>query len=289
MDGVAASACEAAFKRGKKQLVFARRVRSVSELKFKMETAYDDWLEQQIAHDSSVKYWWDYYRKTRRIEHSSETMRPEKQWTGRGRHQRLLFMVLSWTKQRTRTGWCQGPSPLPFNFRNTPFASGMFELNWSTLPGMPPAAEVDIDWSRSVPHNSEPATPKSRFEQAQYAYLTAVASGRYGPHTQAAAVQILKAAFPSLCRRTGSERSNITGSGARASAAPDTLPDAGRTARARARQHPCPLRRDCQRIGWRGAQDADPPAARGAGVPPGPPVYRPLLAASQPGAWTVLC
>lgn len=197
MDGVAASACEAAFKRGKKQLIFARRVRSVSELKFKMETAYDDWLEQHIAHDSSVKYWWDYYRKTRRIEHS---LRDDADLENNGQGETASSDFFSWfyrgQNSELEQGGAKAPSPLPFNFRNTLAASGMFELNWATLPGMPPAAEVDIDWSRSVPRNSEPATPKSRFEQAQYAYLTAVASGRYGPQTQAAAVQILKAAFP---------------------------------------------------------------------------------------------
>lgn len=54
MDSVSQQTHRLAFVEGKKQLIFVPRVRSVSELKFKLEEAYDDWISGYIVGDNAV-------------------------------------------------------------------------------------------------------------------------------------------------------------------------------------------------------------------------------------------
>ena len=61
MDWVAEQAHRLSFEEGKKQLIFVRRVRSVSELKFKLERAYDTWLGNYIRDDAAVAFWFEKY------------------------------------------------------------------------------------------------------------------------------------------------------------------------------------------------------------------------------------
>lgn len=61
MDWVAEQAHRLSFEQGKKQLIFVRRVRSVSELKFKLERAYDHWVGDYIRADAAVAFWFDKY------------------------------------------------------------------------------------------------------------------------------------------------------------------------------------------------------------------------------------
>ena len=69
MDSVSQQTHHLAFVDGKKQLVFVRRVRSVSELKFKLEEAYDDWIGDYIDGDDAVVKSYQLYR-TRTVERS---------------------------------------------------------------------------------------------------------------------------------------------------------------------------------------------------------------------------
>jgi superfamily II DNA or RNA helicase len=177
MDAIATAAHVSGIEHGKKQLVFVRRVRSVSELKYKIETEYNTWLGGYIASDPAVKYWFDHYQSAeRQLSHSVEDGAPGEEmlesssasffaWFYRGSN----AMLESQGNREHDLG------QIPFNFSTTLTSSSMmFELNWSTLPGMPAPDQLTIDWAGFVPRTKTSATPKSRFENAQYAYLKSV-------------------------------------------------------------------------------------------------------------------
>lgn len=181
MDAVAAAAHKSGFENGKKQLIFVRRVRSVTELKYKIETEYNAWLGRYIASDKAVSYWFDHYQSTeRQLSHSVEDGAPDKDML-----ESSSASFFAWFYRGTNLAF-ERPgtpplAPVPFNFSNTlAAASMMFELNWATLPGMPAPAHLPIGWSALVPRTGTNTTPQSRFENAQYAYLKTVAATAEG-------------------------------------------------------------------------------------------------------------
>ena len=177
MDWVAEQAHRLSFEEGKKQLIFVRRVRSVSELKFKLERAYDTWLGNYIRDDAAVAFWFEKYntRVRERNQPLKETITADGEveasgenfftWFYRGRNAELEVA----TEQLQQ---------LPFNFRNTlGQISYMFEPNWAALSTMPNIADCQIDWERWIQRDRKPrATPQLRFRLAQYAYLKTVQS-----------------------------------------------------------------------------------------------------------------
>lgn len=166
MDQVAAKATREALQHNKKQLIFVRRVASVGELKAKLEDGYNEWLARHIAPDAEVADCFAQYRKViqnrehHRLDDKLEHGDPATffSWFYRGENPQLSAL-------RTT----------PHNLRQTLLRSPMFDIDWSSLPGMP--APQTVDWSRLAGMPALPAspTPTQQFMRAQYAYLSCVA------------------------------------------------------------------------------------------------------------------
>ena len=179
MDWVANKLHRLSLEQGKKQLVFVRRVKSVSELKIKLEHAYDVWLGDYIKNDSQVLSWFRHYmsqardRKTSlleiadldgEVEASSESFFT---WFYRGRNAELEAAIASSATNTLRIS--------PTNYR-TALAqrSILFEPNWLCIEGMPSPRDLTINWDKLVPRGNRKPTPQLRFRHAQYAYLCTV-------------------------------------------------------------------------------------------------------------------
>lgn len=75
MDQVSREAASLALNKGRKQLIFVRRVKSVAEIKHKLDDEYDSWLRQHIDNVLAgftdplhfFKQAWDDYQKTRKF------------------------------------------------------------------------------------------------------------------------------------------------------------------------------------------------------------------------------
>lgn len=195
MDWVAEQAHRLSFEQGKKQLIFVRRVRSVSELKFKLERAYDHWVGDYIRADAAVAFWFDKYNAQVRERNQAlkEDVAADGDVEATGEN---FFTWFYRGKNVELEGATEQLQQLPFNFRNTlGQTSYMFEPNWAALSGMPDLAECQIDWGRWIRGNGKPKpTPQLRFRLAQYAYLKTVLS-QGNDQAKAAAERILSVVF----------------------------------------------------------------------------------------------
>lgn len=211
MNWVSTQLSRLAFREGSKQLVFVRRVSSVSELKGKLDEAYDDWLVHQLAPDEAVMAWFELYRtqyrqRTRDVaqeeadEEGESSARSDNffTWFYRGRNPELD------DKRRPALG------TLPSAFRNTlSRTSCMFEAGWNRLPGMP--SNLVVDWSRWVVSSNDKASAQRRFRVAQYAWLQTVVSACPETAEALVAARILRHAYPDWSTKEppGLERSDL--------------------------------------------------------------------------------
>lgn len=194
MDWVAEQAHQLSFEMGKKQLIFVRRVRSVSELKFKLERAYDAWVRGYVRSDSAVTSWFDRYAD--QVRDLNQALTDEVGEDGEAAASSENFFT--WFYRGKNTELEQGAEQLlqlPFNFRNALAQNSyMFEPNWAALEGMPDLAGCKIDWEKWIKGNGKPrSTPQLRFRLAQYAYLKTVHA--QGGQVSIAAGRILSTAF----------------------------------------------------------------------------------------------
>lgn len=195
MDWVAERTHQLSFEKGKKQLIFVRRVRSVSELKFKLERAYDAWVGDSVRGDSAVAYWFDKYSSQVRDRNQALTEEVGED----GEVEATSENFFTWFYRGKNTELEEGAEQLqqlPFNFRNTlAQTSYMFEPNWAALPGMPDVTNCQIHWQQWIQGNGKPKpTPQLRFRLAQYAYLKTV-HNQGTDQAKAAAGRILSVAF----------------------------------------------------------------------------------------------
>lgn len=199
MDDVAGRAGNAAFGADKKQLIFVRRVGSVGELKAKLEDHYNAWIGDYIAADGEVAHWFGVYADLAR---RRESGRLDDEQDGDGANVSSFF---AWFYRGANDVLAQAGAklqPTPFNYRNTLASnSAMFATNWSTLPGMPPAGEVDFNALQGLPLLPSRPTRAHNFEHGQYAYLRAVASGDSAAGLVAS--RILALAFDDVGGATG--------------------------------------------------------------------------------------
>lgn len=195
MDWVAKQTHELSFEKGKKQLIFVRRVRSVSELKFKLERAYDVWLGEYIRSDSSVAYWFKKY--SAQVRDRNQTLTDEVGDDGEAKASGENFFTWFYRgKNAELEQSTEQLMQLPFNFRNALAQNSyMFEVNWATLEGMPSVADCQIHWQRWIYGNGKTkSTPQLRFRLAQYAYLKTVQT-HGDDQAKIAAGRILSTAF----------------------------------------------------------------------------------------------
>lgn len=195
MDWVAEQTHYLSFEKGKKQLIFVRRVRSVSELKFKLERAYDTWLGDYVREDSAVANWFDMYSSQAR--ERNQTLKEEVGADGEAQASGENFFT--WFYRGKNVELEEGAEQLqqlPFNFRNTlAQTSYMFEPNWAALSGMPDVADCQIHWEQWIQgHGKSKPTPQLRFRLAQYAYLKTVYN-QGTDQARTAAGRILSVAF----------------------------------------------------------------------------------------------
>jgi len=184
MDEVARQAHQASVERNKKSLLFVRRVASVGELKAKLEESYNAWLARYLAPDAAVHAWLARYneeaklRDRHRLEDGQEHGDPN--------------TFFSWFYRGDVPG--MNLSPTPPNLRHTLLVGAMFEIDWSTLPGMP--APRSLDWRGLAMVLALPANPEPRqlAARAQHAYLSCVAAGG-DPAQQRVARRVLGVVF----------------------------------------------------------------------------------------------
>lgn len=184
MDEVARQAHQASVERNRKSLLFVRRVASVGELKAKLEESYNAWLARYLAPDAAVHAYLARYseeaklRDRHRLDDSQEHGDPN--------------TFFSWFYRGDVPGMTL--SPTPTNLRHTLLVGAMFEIDWSTLPGMP--APHSLDWRRLGKVLALPASPEPRqlAARAQHAYLSCVAAGG-DPAQQRAARRVLGVVF----------------------------------------------------------------------------------------------
>lgn len=195
MDWVAEQTHQLSFEKGKKQLIFVRRVRSVSELKFKLERAYDAWLGDYIRADSAVAYWFDRYSAQVRDRNQALTDEVGEDGEVEASGENFFTWFYRGKNAELEEG-AEQLQQLPFNFRNALAQNSyMFEPNWSALSGMPDVADCQIHWQQWIQGNGKPKpTPQLRFRLAQYAYLKTVHS-QGNDQAKAAAGRILSIAF----------------------------------------------------------------------------------------------
>lgn len=198
MDWVVDQVHHQAFEQGKKQLIFVRRVRSVAELKSKLDSAYDAWLGEYIRGDAAVHHWFERYQQQARdrsvalgmtevgegdeVAASSDNFFT---WFYRGKNAEL------------ESAAADGESvlqTLPFNYRTAlAQTSLLFEPNWSLMSGMPVLS--DIDWQGLIPRSERKPTAQLRFRHAQFAYLKTLVQRSPGEPAGLAAQRILAVVF----------------------------------------------------------------------------------------------
>lgn len=198
MDWVADQVHRQSFEQGKKQLIFVRRVRSVAELKFKLDSGYDAWLGEYIRGDAAVNHWFERYRRQARERSTALDMAEVGDgdevaassdnfftWFYRGKNAELESSV---------AGGENVLQTLPFNYRTAlAQTSLLFEPNWSLMAGMPVLSE--IDWQGLIPRSERKPTVQLRFRHAQYAYLKTLTQRSVGEPAGVAAQRILAVAF----------------------------------------------------------------------------------------------
>lgn len=194
MDWVAERAHQLSFEKGKKQLIFVRRVKSVSELKFKLERAYDTWLGDYVRADAAVADWFDKYSSQVRDLNQALTDEVGKDGEVEASGENFFTWFYRGKNADLEKG-VEQLQQLPFNFRNALAQNSyMFEPNWTALSGMPDVADCQIHWQQWIQGNGKPKpTPQLRFRLAQYAYLKTVHC--QGSDQAKAAGRILSIAF----------------------------------------------------------------------------------------------
>ncbi|MFI8645023.1 helicase-related protein [Pseudomonas iridis] len=198
MDSVSRETHRLAFVEGKKQLIFVRRVRSVSELKFKLEEAYDNWIGDYIVGDAAVAKSYETYR-ARTVERSHSLIEDDVADVFEASTSSDNFFTWFYRGQNPELVRNKALGPSPSNFRSTLLQSRVFEADWVSLPGMPAVASVSIDWS-VIGKNESVASPGQRYRLAQYAYLRAVATRVDEAATVARQVlEVLFAKFEAAC------------------------------------------------------------------------------------------
>lgn len=198
MDSVSQQTHRLAFVEGKKQLIFVRRVRSVSELKFKLEEAYNDWISAYIVGDNAVVKSYQLYR-TRTVERSHSLIENDVADVFDAPASSDNFFTWFYRGQNPELASIKGLGQLPHNFRSTLLQSRLFEANWLSLPGMPAMTSLKIDWS-VIGKSESVASPGQRYRLAQYAYLRAVATRDDAAATVAKCVlNVLFEGFQATC------------------------------------------------------------------------------------------
>ncbi len=196
MDWVADQVHQQSFDCARKQLVFVRRVNSVSELKFKLECAYDEWIGKQVASDKAVAYWFDRYHaqiRDRKLDQQDVV-----DADGEVKATKENFFTWFYRGENDELAQDGKLKPLPFNFRNAlGQQSYLFEPNWAVLEGMPEIAACDVDWDCIGGERSSKPAVQQRFRLAQYAYLKTVAK-KAGIAAGRVAERILAFAFKDL-------------------------------------------------------------------------------------------
>lgn len=195
MDWVAEQAHRQSFEHGKKQLIFVRRVRSVSELKFKLERAYDKWVGDYVRDDAAVAGWFDKYND--QVRERNQALKEDVAADGEVEASGENFFTWFYRgKNMELEGAAEQLQQLPFNFRNAlAQTSYMFEPNWAALADMPDIADCKIDWGHWIRADGKARpNPQQRFRLAQYAYLKTVLS-QGDVQAQLAARRILEVAF----------------------------------------------------------------------------------------------
>ncbi|UTL78912.1 DEAD/DEAH box helicase [Pseudomonas putida] len=174
MDSVCRQTHRLAFVEGKKQLVFVRRVRSVSELKFKLEEAYDQWIGEYIDSDVAVANVFKRYRK-RAVQRSHSLIEPDAVDEFEASASGDNFFTWFYRGQNPELAGEKKLGQLPHNLRSKLLQSRWFETNWVSLPDMPAAKSLTLDWG-VIGKNESTANAGQRYRLAQYAYLRAVAA-----------------------------------------------------------------------------------------------------------------
>ncbi|WP_306392493.1 DEAD/DEAH box helicase [Telluria beijingensis] len=184
MDQVARQAHHASAAGNKKTLVFVRRVASVGELKAKIEESYNAWLADYLAHDAEVH--------AHVARYTALTSMHEHHRLDDGQENGDLGTFFSWFYRGENEALTLRPTP--HNLRQTLLRGAMFEIDWSTLPGMP--APQALDWSRLSEVLTLPASPGAGqlAGRAQHAYLSCVAAGG-SPAQQRVARHVLAVVF----------------------------------------------------------------------------------------------
>lgn len=212
MSWVSTQLSRLAFVEGSKQLVFVRRVSSVSELKGKLDEAYNDWLAPQLAPDKAVMTWFELYR-AQYCKGTCDVGREEVDEDGEPSARSDNFFTWFYRGRNAALNEQQPPAlgTLPSSFRNMlSRTSCLFEAGWSRLPGMP--RNLVVDWSCWVVSSSDKPSAQRRFRVAQYAWLQTVASVCTGTTAAVVAGRILRYAYPdwSITDPPGIELSDLS-------------------------------------------------------------------------------
>lgn len=187
--------CHAKYFARKKQLIFVRRINSVSELKAKFDSQYDHWIETYIGKDEAVSAAYKHYSKlkpqtdlSQSIDDSNQQFDDKEEsissgfanfftWFYRGKNE-----ILNDTSLKI----------LPITLKNfLRDKSLIFEINWAKLPIMPASSSLVINWDLAVVKTPISSKPQSRFQHLQYAYLLAVKNSSTDPEAQELAKVIL--------------------------------------------------------------------------------------------------
>jgi ERCC4-related helicase len=182
MDWVAEQLHEKMYQQGKKQLIFVRRVASVSELKKKFEELYDkEFIGEFIAKDKFVKRMYDYYLANKyQGKLATADVIDEKESTGKeeGKGEVASDDFFTWF-YRGRNQYVEnkiGGDVTPHNFRQKiSQRSTMFELNWANWLRRETGIKVDNIalslYAEPLELNPNDTDDQKRFVVAQYCYL----------------------------------------------------------------------------------------------------------------------
>jgi len=187
MDWVVKTLHDQIYIHGKKQLIFVRRVASVSELKRKFEECYDNhFIGQYIHSDAFVKEMHTYYSKHKYsglidIELAAREPQPSDEgesssddffaWFYRGRNGYVEKIIDERKSSNSDGRWVT-----PYNFRQkVSQRSVMFELNWARLLRQHSGVIYSNEQLRGYADQLDSVTTdtddQKRFQVAQYCYL----------------------------------------------------------------------------------------------------------------------
>jgi hypothetical protein len=180
MDWVAKQLHEKIYQQGKKQLVFVRRVASVSELKKKFEELYDkEFIGAIIAKDKFVKEMYDYYLANKyQGKLATAEVIDGKESTGKDKGEVASDDFFTWF-YRGRNQYVEnkiGDDVTPHNFRQKiAQRSTMFELNWANWLRRETGIKVDntalLLYAEPLELTPNDTDDQKRFVVAQYCYL----------------------------------------------------------------------------------------------------------------------